>query len=825
VHPLLQDLRYALRQLRNSPGFTVTAVLTLALGIGANTAIFSVMNAVLLRGLPVPDPQQLVYLHVPDGQPPGASNTGNSETSFSEPVFEQLRQEKRVFSDLMAFVPLSLSGKAAVRFGDTPEEAEGDMVSGNFFSGLRVGFARGRGFTLDDEKNHTQVAVLSYSYWTRRFSRNPSVLGQAFYVKGIPFTVIGVAANKFYGVEPGNSTDFWIPLQNRPELNAWGIAPEFNTLYGTPQWWCLELIARLQPEISTEPALAQLNPVFQEVAYNGLPQPDPKLPKRKLDFKPARGVEGLDTEDTVKTGVVLLMALVGLVLVIVCVNVTMLLVARKSARQREFSLRLALGASRGRIFGQLLLESGLLVMMGTAVAWFFALLATHALATWAAIESGLAPDATVLMFTFGISAAAALLFGLAPYFQVTRSPASLALKTAAGASQQTRLGKWGGNIAMAAQVTLCFVLLIAAGLLLRTLKNYENTELGMKTEGLLVFGITPQKMASSAENLQFYRNLLDRLRTLPGIESASLLENRLGSGWSDNNSATVDGVTHRFSEAPLRSNYVGPDFFHVLGVPVVQGREITDADTETSQRVAVVNETFVKRLLPSTNPLGHQLGNPKKPSTIIGVVKDSKYTSVGEKPRPMAYYAYTQARGIDHMEVEVRVAGNPTAALPSIRRAVQTLNPDVPLENPMTQQAVFEHSYSTQQIFSRLSSFFGLLAAFLVAIGLYGTLAYRVSRRTSEIGVRMALGAVRSRVLWMLLRESLVVTGLGLAAGLPIALLSAGVLRSLLYGLQPRDPVTFFASLLVVIVVTLAASFLPARQAAAIEPIKALRTE
>jgi len=463
--------------------------------------------------------------------------------------------------------------------------------------------------------------------------------------------------------------------------------------------------------------------------------------------------------------------------------------------------------------------------MGALLAWFFAVLSTRALAVWAEIESGLAPDRTVLLFALVISTAVALLFGLAPFFQATRAPVPMALKTTGATSHQTRTGKWSGNLAMAAQITLCLVLLVAAGLLLRTLRNFQTTDLGLNADGLLVFGITPQKTADSAQNVQFYRTLLDRLRTLPGVESATVMENRLGSGWSDNNLAVVDGVQYRFQDAPLRSNFVGPDYFHMLRVPVLRGREITDADTETSEPVAVVNETFVKKLLPNTDPLGHRLGGGKRPSIIIGVVRDSKYTSVGESPRPMAYYAYAQSKGIAHLEVEVRVAGNPTALLPSIQQVVQTLNPEMPLENPMTQQAVFEHSYSSQQLFSRLSSFFGLLAAFLVAIGLYGTLAYRVSRRTAEIGIRMALGAVRSRVLWMLLRESLLVACLGLAAGLPIALLSAGVMRSLLYRLQPRDPLTFCVSFVIVVLVTLAASFLPARQAASIEPMQALRME
>ena len=800
---LLRELRYAGRQLYNSPWFTVTVVLTLALGIGANTAVFSVMNAVLLKSLPVPNPQELVYLHVPGGQPNGAGNTGDSETSFSEPVFEDLRQDHRAFSDLIAFVPLAI-GKVAVRFGDTPEEVEGNMVSGNFFSGLGVSLARGRGFTLDDERAHSSVAVLSYSYWTRRFARNPAILGQTIYIKGNAFTIIGIGPEGFFGVEPGQSTDLWIPLQTRPDLNAWGSAPEYNTVYGTPTWWCLELMARLAPGVSPTQAVAEITPRFQRVAYTGLSAPDPKAQKVTLKFQPARGIEGLDTGGDYRTGVTVLMTLVGLVLLIACTNAAMLLVAKKSARQREFSLRLALGASRWQIFRQLLLESSLLVTMGAALGWLFALAATRALAVWSRIETGLVPDRTVLVFTLAICAGAALLFGLAPLIPALRVPVLGGLKMSAATAYVNPSSKWSGKDLNTTHFAYCIIL-------------YEE-------EARQHRGITPQKTSSTAQYLQFYRSLLDRLRSLPGVESATFAENRPGSGWSDNNAATIDGVAHTYHDAPLRSNDIGPDFFHVMGVPVVNGRDISDADTETSPRVVLVNETFSKKLMPGVNPIGHQLGS-KSPRTIVGVVKDSKYTSVDEKPIPMAYYPWSQVGGITHLEVEVRVRGTATALLPSITATVRALDPNLPLENPMTQEAVFEQSYSQQRMFSRLSAFFGILAALLVAIGLYGTLAYRLARRTSEIGVRMAVGARPSQVLRMLLRESLIVAGIGMTFGLAIALASAGLMQSMLFGMKARDPITFIAAFSGVLVVSLTASFLPARKAAAIAPMQALRTE
>jgi predicted permease len=823
------DIRYAFRQLRKFPLFAITAILTLALGIGATTAIFSVMNAVLLRSLPLPNPRQLFYLHLPNGKPDGAANTGDDETSFSLPAFEALRQDQRAFADVMAFVPLS-NDRVAVRVGEEqPEQASGEMVSGNFFTGLGAPVALGRAFAMADETTHAAVAVLSDRYWTRRFARNPAALGQTIYVKGVPFTIIGIAGKGFTGVDSGQFTDFWIPLQRRPELIPWGTAPSSTvknvdgTLYGSPNWWCLRLIARLAPGVKPQQAIAEATPEFQAAAYASLNAPAGERLKRTLALVPARGIQGLD--DSYNQPVSILMGLVLLVLLIACSNVAMLIIARNAARQRDFNLRMALGAQRSTLLRQLLTESTFLVLAGALLGWLFALGATRALAAWSQLDVNLVPDRTVLLFTAAVSILAALVFGLAPMRSATNAPLSVALRASVSTSYQTRRG---GTAVLACQIALCFTLLTTASLLLRTLLNYERTNLGMRTEGLLVFGVTPQRLATSDARFAFYSTLLDRMRALPGVESATFMENRLGSGWSSNDEPIVDGLTHPFTQVPLRENSVGPGYLHTLGIPLLEGRDILDSDTRASRRVAVVNETFVKKLLPNTDPIGHQLGDPKgHPYTIIGVAKDSKYRSVDEKPRAMAYYPYTQADegAPPTLQVELRTAGDPLALLPSVERIIHQMDTNLPLEKPMTQAAVFTDSYTQQRLFSRLALFFGLLAALLVAIGLYGALAYRVNRRTTEIGVRMALGARRPQVLGMVLRESLRVAAIGIAIGLPLALLTAHFMSSMLYGLEPSDTLTLFTAFAGVVAISLTAGYLPARRAASIDPIQALRNE
>ena len=814
------DLRFAFRQVRKSPGFTLIVVLMLTLGIGANTAVFSVMNALLMQMLPVSHPDGLSFVCMANGQgqPPGAYNTGDNSTSFSEGTFEALRQRSDVFDELIAYVPMSFTGSVAVRHGELPEEAGGVEVSGNFFSGVGVRMERGRGFTLADEKDHSSIAVISYDYWTRSYARDPAVLGQTLYVKGVPMTVVGITAPGFRGVESLSVTDFWIPLQNRPELNAWGTPADRNTTYGSPRWWFLRMMARLHAGITSVQAQQALAGTFGAVVKETTGTHDPKEWKPLLDFVPARGIAFYS--DYVREPMRILMGLVVLVLLIACTNVAMMVQARNTVRAHEFSLRLALGASNRTIFRQLLCESVLLVLASALLGWLFATIATHMLATWSGMQTDFSPDRTVFLFTLLISSFAALVFGLIPLWSAVRAPAASVLRSASASTTASRTRIVGGRIVLACQVAFCLVLLVAAGLLLRTLRNYSTQDLGMDAGGVLVFGITPQ---GHADTHLFYRTLLDRLSQVPGVESVSMAQSRPGSGWSQNNDLTLDGV--HLEGQSVRSNNVGTGFFHTLGVPVLAGREIAESDTVDTPLVVLVNETFVKEHLANTNPLGHQINVGKLRFTIVGVVRDSKYRSVDEPAMSMSYYAAMQYPSLGTMQIAMRTREKPTALLPEIRKTVAALYPDVPLQQPMTQLEQFTKSYRQQRIFGAMGGFFGVLAALLVATGLYGSFSYRVSGRTTEIGVRMALGASRAQVLAMVIRESLWVLVAGLVAGIPFTYFTARSLKSMLYHLSPFDPTSFVVAIVVMISVCGFAALLPARRAASIEPMQALRSE
>jgi predicted permease len=784
------------------------------------------MDAVLLRSLPVSDPGRLVYLYTSNA--PNGTGTIDSNQTFSYAVYDALRHQSKTVQPLIALVPLS-AGKVAVRVGAEPEEAEGDMVSGSFFSGLGVSLPLGRGFSDADEANHAPIAVISYNYWTRRFARKADVLGATMYVNSVPLTIVGVASEGFEGAEAGGSTDFWLPLQNRVELNAWGNPPEDGKLYIANQtWWCMRLIGRLAPGVGRAQALAELQPQFQRAAYIGLggkPMQGEKPPLLSLtDAKSFPGYEAM-----YGSPLRILMAMVGLVLLIALANVVMLLMARNASRQREFSVRQALGAGRGELLRQLLVESFILVSLGGALAWGFAEMATRLLGRWAQIESSLAPDKTVLLFTLGVLAVAALLFGLAPLRVALAGRAELALKTSAATSNASAGKSRTARIVVALQMTMCLVLLVGAGLLVRTLRNLENTPTGMQLDGVIDFGVSP-RIASIPAGYAIFANLLGKLRALPGVESVAISEERPGSWWSDNSSMRVDGRLPDGADGPsgtVRSNVIGSDFFRTLGVPILAGREFADSDTVTSPHVGIINEQFAKRFLPNTNPLGHTIGTDdgRFTMTVIGVVRDHKYRSLDEAPIPMAWYDYAQIPYVGGMTVEMRVHGDPLSILPAAQKVVRQLDPNLPLIRPITQRAQFETTISRQMLVARLAGFFGFLAVVLVATGLYGTLAYRVSMRTAEIGVRMAVGARRAQVVWMILSDSLVLTGAGVVLGVPLAMLVGRALGSSLYGVRPLDPLTYLIAVCGVTAVGLIASVVPAGRAASVDPMRALRTE
>ncbi|HEY9138279.1 MAG TPA: ABC transporter permease, partial [Terriglobus sp.] len=822
-----RDLRYGMRQLIKTPVFTIVCVLTLALGIGANTAVFSVMHAVLQKMLPVNDASKVFYVHT-TGFPDGAWQTGDSNTSFSYPVYQAMHGLSGL-QDVMTFTPMSNSGKAAVRVGSVAEEAAGDMVSGNYFSGLGVGTEVGRGFTPKDEQDHTQVTVISEAFWSTHYQRSADVIGKTLYIKSIPFTIVGVAKRGFEGTEGALPDDFWIPLQSRPEFNTWGSSPDNGMYLTEPRLWAMRLMVRTAPGVSRDQALAQMQTLFDRVAYTGIPQKQGGGESLKLSLPEAKQFDSND--DSLAQALKVLMAMVGLVLLIAMSNVVMLLMARNANRQREFGLRFALGAGRREIARQLLTESMLLVAMGGAVAWGFALLATRALGAWAQIGSSLQPDMMVLGVTMALLVLLALVFGLAPLRAAMSSASQSGLRSSATASQTSKQKMRAGNAVIMAQIAMCLVLLVSAGLLLKTLRNLLHTPMGQKPEGLVVFGIRPLHVHSNEQSIAFFTALQQKLRVLPGVTSVSMADNRPGSGWSSNRGGLLldghnaNGLTA--DQVHYRQNTVAADYFHTMGVTILEGRDFTDADTATAPMVAVVNETFAKKYVGSLHAVGHVLSTPRGglSAQIVGVVEDHKYTSIMETTRPMLWMVYTQQKDVTQMHVEMRVVGEPMSILPEVRRVVAQMDPDVPLLEPATQVAVFEKSISQQIMFARLAGCFGVLAVVLIATGLYGTLAYRMSQRKAEIGVRMALGAQRTQVVWMVLRGSLLLCVGGVLLGIPLAFVAGRGLESSLYGMKALDVTSYLFAITGVALVALLASAVPARRAASVDPLEALRAE
>ena len=833
LETLILDLRYGLRMLAKNPAFAAVAMLSLALGIGANTAIFSLVNALLLRELPIQNPGQLVLFG--EGQSAGSSE-GFDTDLYSYLFYREMREKNHVFSEVNAMLSI-LFGEmhGAVGGSSNLEPINVQLVSGAYFSMLGVKPILGLAFTEaeDGPAGGHPVAVLSYSWWKRRFNSDPAAGGKTVRFGSTIYTVIGVAPPEFFGTTVGQSPDLWIPLSMEKQ-----VSPGWNGL--DDKWFeSLYILARLKPGVSPEQAEANVNLLAQQIwhEYAGpvlSKQEQEDLEHARIQLTPAaRGLSRLRFQFSVPLQI--LMAVVGLVLLVACANIANLLLARATTRRREIAVRLALGAGRARLIRQMLTESLLLSLLGGALGMIFAFWASNVLL--AMVSSGperlpldVAPDARVLVFTLLVSLAAALLFGIAPALRATRVYLGPSLKEGRGmapVASRSRVAK----ALIVSQVALSLVLLIGAGLFLRSLVNLANLDTGFNRENVLLFAIDPVDAGYKEDGrlANLYQEIEQRVSAQPGVRAASISFFTFNQGaWT--NRVSVQGRTPTRDEGEeAKHNVVGPDYFATMGIALIVGRVFGPQDTENSPKVAVINETMAHRFFPGGSPQGRRFGigdDPKHSNDIevVGVVKDAKYESLRERLRPTAYYPYTQRIGY-YYDLEVRYSGDPQAVIPEVRRAVGEVDRALPItyQNTLAQQV--GRSITSQTLVAQISVFFGLLAVFLACIGIYGLMSYAVSRRTNEIGVRMALGAEHSSLLWMVMRESLTLVMIGLTVGLGVALALARVVASQLFGLKPHDPVTLAAAACLLLGVSAFASFVPARRASQVDPMVALRYE
>jgi predicted permease len=847
-----QDLRYALRMLARSPGFTLTAVLTLALGIGANTAIFSVLDAVLLRSLPVSHPEQLAMVTDPDnhGGLFGSQTGDRSLLAYSE--FEYLRDHNNAFLSLFAAdsslpdVEVSISGSSSPR-GSVAETVRVRMVSGDYFATLGMTPALGTAFgtEVDRVRGGSPIAVCSYAFWKRRFALNPSVLGTAIRMGSSSFQVVGVASPGFFGETVGEAPDLWVPMQMQT-----AVYPGVDYLSPSPQgivnqhMW-LQVMGRLKPGISLGQANAALNIDFKRYLESAVgstltTEERGHVMEQRLYLRP--GSAGSSTlRREFGAPLQFLMVLVGLILLLACTNVANLLLARGAGRQKEFAMRLAIGAGRQRLIRQLLTESLLLAALGAVAGLLLAhwcdvlLLRMVAGATGpSSIQLDLQPDARVLAFTLGVALLTAILFGLLPALLSTRLDLSPALKsttsklTGYSASRRIPIGK----ILVIAQVAVSLILLVAAGLFVRSLSRLNHAYLGYERENLLLFRVDAAAAGfKGPAATRLYQELLERISAIPGLRGATISHNGLFSHSESGDPISVEGYKPKpGEELDSRFDHVGPKYFSTVGIPLLMGREIEPQDSVGGVRAAVVNQTFVRQFFPNTNPLGKHVrdtyaGNPAE-MVVVGVVADAQYFNLREKTPPRIYVplfnpVWEQAAA----RYEVRTFADSAAVAASLRQAAKEVAALLPPIEINSMSELVDESLETDRFIQQLSEAFAVLAMFLAAIGLYGIMAYTVARRTRDIGIHLALGAEPSGILWQVLRETLVLVSAGIAIGVPVALAGTQLVRGMLYGLGFADPIAILFAAILLAANAALAGFLPARRAAKVDPMVALRYE
>ena len=833
---LLQDLRYALRTYRKSPLFVCIAVLSLAFGIGANTAIFTLVDQLLLRLLPVKDPQQLVLLW---GRGPHyGSNNGRYRLSY--PMYQDFVHHNQVFSGMFARWGNSMSVSANGR----TERVDGELVSGTYFPVLGVGAAIGRVFTPDDDRipGGHPLAVLSYRYWVTRFARNPDVIGQKILVNGYPLTIIGVSQAGFDGTDPGTSPQIRIPLMMNAQMNSMGSSFDYNFTSRRGRW--INVFGRLKPGVTLQQAKASLQPFFHqmlemEVREQAFARASAETRQRFLtmwiDLLPASKGDS-ELRRQFSSALLVLTGIVGLVLLIACANVANLLIARATARQKEIAVRLALGASRRRIISQLLIEGLALALMGGIAGALLAICMDQALlglvpASDSPITISTTPDWRILAFTLGVSIATGILFGLVPALQATRPQLAGTLKDQVGSiAGGTSVGV--RKALVVAQVMLSLLLLIGAGLFIRSLTNLKDLDPGFQTRNLLEFSFDPTKSGYTPErSLDFYRQLRDTLDAIPGVESSALAIMPVLGGGEWDNSMAVEGFTYTAATLPdPHMQFISPDYFKTMNIPILSGRDFRITDGRGAPEVCIVNEKFARKYFKDGRAVGRHVGMGGDPGTklnieIIGVVRDTKYESMRDEVPLEVYRPYHQMNFVLGMFAYVRTGRPPEQAFSSIRRVVNGLDPNLPVSDMKTLEKQQEDSLVTERLVAVLSTGFGILATLLAAIGVYGVMAYTVAQRTREIGVRMALGAVSGDVVWLVMKEVLLLAGIGVGIGLPAALALSRVAKSQLYGIQPNDAFNLVLATGAIAAVALLSGYIPARRATSVDPMRALRWE
>jgi predicted permease len=851
IESLLQDLRFGLRMLAKNPGFTAVAVLSLALGIGANTAVFSVADSVLLRTLPVKDPDRLVLFEWQAGTafrttgisgysfggwPPGMY--GNS--AFHTRILEALREQDGPLSDLFAFANL---WDATIVVDGQAERADAQLVSGGYYAGLGVPALLGRTITeADDNPTGPPVAVMSYRYWRDRFGADPGALGKQITINQVSFTLIGVTPPNFTGTLQVDSRPVLsVPLAVEPMVTG----DRTNT--GGPdepaRWW-IHLMGRLEPGATLEQARDSLNGVFQSTALELMPPPKKASEPAQLDPKDypsllARpGSRGMtEARQRYSTTIFLLFGVVGLVLLVACANVANMLLARSAARRSEIAVRLAVGAGRWRLVRQLVTESLLLSALGGVVGVGFALWGAHALAAMSGARGSFLPAGVdyglswpVLGFTVAVSLLTGSVFGLAPAWRATRLDLTTALKEGSrGSGGVSR--SWLNKALVVAQVAMSLVLLVGAGLLVRTVHNLQQVDVGFTQEGLLVFTIDPGTAGYKDERLeQFYRQVFARLDANAGVRSATFAHVPLVAHRINQSRVILPGETAR-SEAEHFTNrqIVRENYFETMEIPLLRGRGFAEQDGGTAPKVVIVSETFARKYFPDQDPVGQRIKfneDTESGLEIVGVTRDIKYNRQREEFEPLAYTPWLQeGDATGRMSFALRAAGDPTALVPAVREIVREVDPNLPVTDVMTQVAQARETFAEERVLAGLLSFFGALALLLAAIGLYGVMAYSVAQRTHEIGIRMALGAQVATVLRLVIGQGLTFVAIGLMVGALAALALKRVVESQLYGVGAADPLTFTVVGASLMAAALVACWIPARRATKVDPAIALRNE